>query len=401
MRRHLRPPVRIVSVTHAYPRHQGDLAGAFIERLLIALQRRGHAVEVVTPADGGIGGRSEERGVIVNRVRYAPAGWETLAHRGTMASALRSPRGVAALASLIAAQGRAVRTASRRGPPVDVVHAHWWIPGGISAWLASSRGGAPYLVTLHGTDVAVLGRSALARAVARRVLRRAAAVTAVSSYLAQRAAEATGLDPRTIVVQPMPLDAGRLSRVSAGGGGIVTVGRLTGQKRIPLIVEALAALKRRGRRLSLTIVGDGPERQVIAERAGALGVADQVRFTGGVEPGRVPDAIGDADVFAFTAAGEGFGLAAAEALALGVPVVAMEGGGGVTDVVPPTGPGRVVPEGDVEAFASALDELAGSPDARRLAAELGARLKLQLAPESVAERFEAIYKRVAREVHRA
>jgi glycosyltransferase involved in cell wall biosynthesis len=79
----------------------------------------------------------------------------------------------------------------------------------------------------------------------------------------------------------------------------------------------------------------------------------------------------------------------------------MEGGGGVTDVVPPTGPGRVVPEGDVAAFASALDELAGSPDARRLAAELGARLKLQLAPESVAERFEAIYKRVAREVHRA
>lgn len=393
--------MRIVSVTHDYPRHEGDLAGAFIERLLVALHRRGHSVEVVTPADGGEGGRREAQGVTVTRVRYAPARWETLAHRGTMASALRSPHGVAALASLIAAQARAVRAASRARAPVDVVHAHWWIPGGISAWLAASPGAPPYVVTLHGTDVAVLGRSALARAVARRVLRRAAAVTAVSSYLAQRAAAATGLDPSAIVVQPMPLDTAKLGRVSAGGGGIVTVGRLTEQKRVSLILDALVALKRRGRRLSLTIVGDGPERRAIAERASALGVAEQVRFAGGVEPARVPEAIGDADVFAFTAVGEGYGLAAAEALALGVPVVAMEGGGGVTDLVPRTGPGRVVPDGDVEALASALDELAGSPDTRRLAVELGARLKQQLAPETVADRFEAIYQRVVSEARRA
>ncbi len=125
-----------------------------------------------------------------------------------------------------------------------------------------------------------------------------------------------------------------------------------------------------------------------------------MHFAGAVEPARVPDAIGDADVFAFTAVGEGFGLAAAEALVLGVPVVAMDGGGGVTDVVPRTGAGRVVPDGDVEAFATALEELAGSADARRLAAELGARLKRQLSPESVAERFESVYERVAHEAHR-
>lgn len=392
--------MRIVSVTHDYPRHEGDLSGAFIERLLVALHDRGHTVEVVTPADGGAGGRADEHGVAVTRVRYAPAPWETLAHRGTMASALRSPHGVASLASLIAAQSRALGRAARRWPRVDVVHAHWWIPGGISAWLAHRRGGPPYVVTLHGTDVAVLARSALGRAVARRVLRRAAAVTAVSSYLADRAAAATGLDRSAIIVQPMPLETAGLARVSAGGDGIVTVGRLTPQKRVALILDALVALRHRGRHLSLGIVGDGPERRALTEHAAALGLAEQVHFAGAVEPARVPDAIGDADVFAFAALGEGFGLAAAEALALGVPVVAMDGGGGVTDLVPRTGAGRVVPDGDVEAFASALDELAGSADARRLAAELGARLKRQLSPESVAERFESVYERVAREAHR-
>ncbi len=294
-----------------------------------------------------------------------------------------------------------MRAATRSGAPVDVVHAHWWIPGGISAWLAASPSSPPYVVTLHGTDVAVLGRSALARAVARRVLRRAAAVTAVSSYLADRAAALAGLDRRDVEVQPMPLETASLAHQSAGGGGVVTVGRLTEQKRISLILDALVALRRRGRPLSLGIVGDGPARRAIAERAAALGVAEQVRFAGGVEPGRVGEAIGDADVFAFTAVGEGFGLAAAEALVLGIPVVAMEGGGGVVDVVPRTGAGRVVPDGDVEALASALDELASSPDARRLAAELGARLKRQLSPDTVAARFESIYQRVAREARHA
>ncbi|HVM42789.1 MAG TPA: glycosyltransferase [Gemmatimonadales bacterium] len=392
--------MRILSVTHDYPRHDGDLAGAFIERLLVALRARGHAVEVVTPADGGAGGRVEARGVSVTRVRYAPARWEMLAHRGTMASAVRSPVGLLALTSLIAGQARAVRAARRTAPPLDVVHAHWWIPGGISAWLAHAPGGPPYVVTLHGTDVAVLGKSAPARALARRVLRRAASVTAVSGYLADRAAAATGIPRASIVVQPMPLETARLARVSAGGAGIVAAGRLTAQKRVTLIVDALAALKRRGRHLSLGIVGDGPERRTIADHAAALGVAEQVRFGGAFEPARVAEAVGDADVFAFAAEGEGFGLAAAEALALGVPVVAMESGG-IADVVPRSGPGRLVPDGDVEAFAAALDELAAWPDARRLAAELGARLKRQLSPEGVAERFESVYRGAVSGVRRA
>ena len=396
MPRHRRAAVRILSVTHNYPRFEGDLAGAFLERLTAALARRGHAVEVVTPADAGAGGRSERDGVAVTRVRYAPARLETLAHRGTMTSALKSPAGLAALASLVAAQARALRAAARAGPAADVLHAHWWVPGGLSAWLA--RAGTPYVVTLHGTDAALLGRSAAARAVARRVLRGAAAVTAVSAFVGRRAAEVAGLEPESILVQPMPLDVAGLARAGpgAGGGGVVTVGRLTAQKRVDLLLEAFAVLARRGRRHRLLIVGDGPERAPLERRATALGVADRVRFEGRVEPARVPETIADADVFVFTGVGEGFGLAAAEALALGIPVVATDAGGGVTEVVPQAGPGRVVPAGNAEALAGAIDELACDPGARPLAAELGARLQRELAPDAVAARFEELFRTVAR-----
>ncbi len=405
--------MRIVVVTHNYPRHDGDLAGAFIERLLVPLAALGHAVEVITPADRGAAGRTASRGVTVERVRYAPRRWETLAHTGTMATALRSPAGGLALASLIGAQAVALRRAARRAVPPSgatgtsgpqagvVVHAHWWVPGGVSAWLARRAGGAPYVVTLHGTDAAILERSAAARRIARRVLRGAAAVTAVSTHVARRAATVAGLDPAAIAVQPMPLDVARLTRTSGGGGGIVTLGRLTAQKNVGLILDAVAVLKARGRGATLTVVGDGPERGPLEQRAARLGLLGAVRFTGAVAPERVSEAIGDADVFAFAAVGEGYGLAAAEALVLGVPVVATDAGGGVADIVPASGPGRVVAHGDAEALAGALDELAHAPDARRLAAEAGARLKRQLAPETVAGRFQDIYERVVREAHRA
>ncbi|HEX4600760.1 MAG TPA: glycosyltransferase [Gemmatimonadales bacterium] len=380
--------MKIGFVTHAYPRQDGDVAGAFVERLAQALVARGHALTVIAPADEGRGGEERRHGIPVRRVRYAPARWERLAYRGTMADAARSPRGFALAAALVARQTQAIARLAR-DQPIDLLHAHWWVPGGLSAWLARHR----YIVTLHGTDVALLEGFPPARLVGRQVLRGAAVVTAVSSYVAERAARATGLDATKIVIQPMPVDTRAFTRTSAGGGGVVTVARLTRQKRIDLVLEALAQLCAAGRALPFTIVGDGPERGNLERRAAELGLARTTRFLGAVPPEQVPDAVGDADVFAFPAVGEGLGLATAEALMLGVPVVAATDGGGVTDVVPATGAGRLVPPHDVAALARALDELARDPDSRRRAMEAGRLVRRRVEPAAVAERFEAVYRR--------
>ncbi|HXF95063.1 MAG TPA: glycosyltransferase [Gemmatimonadales bacterium] len=376
-------------LTHAYPRHDGDVAGAFIERLALGLVARGHGVRVVAPADAGRGGTAVRHGVPVIRVRYAPARWETLAYRGTMLAAARSPAGLLWFGSLVWRQARVSRRLWR-AEHLDVLHAHWWVPGGTSAWLARR----PYVVTLHGMDVVLLEASRGARVLAGRVLRRAAAVTAVSSDLADRAAVALGLERDRIEVQPMPIEAARFTRTSRGGGGIVTVGRLVPRKRLDLLLEALALLRGAGRTLPLTVIGDGPERPRLERRVAELGLGDQVRFRGEVAPADIPDAIGDADVFAFPALGEGFGLAAAEALLLGVPVVASRDGGGVRDIVPERGGGRLV-DPDPAAIARAIEELLSDPEARRLAAQAGAALRRRLEPSAVAERFEAIYRRIA------
>ena len=384
--------MRVVSVAHAYPRWDGDVAGAFIERLCIALHDRSHSTVVVVPSDEGEGGTVLRNKLKVRRVRYAPASRETLAYRGHMADAGKSMLGLLPVASMIAAQAGAVFEEVRTSN-ADLVHAHWWIPGGVSAWLACLAAHRRFVVTLHGTDVAILKRSEPARRLARLVLRKASAVTAVSSYLAKEAAYVSGLNPDDIVVQPMPLDIDRYSRQSRGGGGVVTVGRLVQQKNISVLLEAIATLRKQGRTVGLKIVGDGPERRSLEYRATQLGITDLTQFIGEVSPEIIPDAIGDADVFAFPAMDEGLGLAAAEAFMLGVPVVAASQGGGVVDIVPPNGAGRLVDATDARQMARAIEELLGDPESKHLAAEKGDRLKEQLNPAAVAAVFEDVYKR--------
>lgn len=383
-------------VTHAYPRWDGDVAGVFIERLAVAMVARGQHITVVAPADEGAGGRERRRGVDILRVRYGPARAERLAYRGTMQESAGTMVGKVALASLINGEARAIARVSRAGA-AQVVHAHWWVPGGVAAWLGRFTGGRRFIVTLHGTDVAVLEQSRMARFLARRVLRGANLVTAVSSFLVDRVHASLGLDTQRIVVQPMPVTFEHLSRTSQGGGGVVTVGRLVGQKRVDLVIEAVARLRRNGNPLRLTVVGDGPERAALEQLAEQLGVDDLTRFCGTVPPERLADAIGDADVFAFPARGEGFGLAAAEALMLGIPVVACEDGGGVVDIVPRSGGGRVVPPNDAAQFARAIDELTGDPRSRPAAAETGRLLRRRLDPDYIAGTFETLYDRVVRD----
>jgi glycosyltransferase involved in cell wall biosynthesis len=382
--------VNIICVTHAYPRTEGDVAGSFIHRLMLALHARGHAIDVIAPADrGNASDRKPLQGIPVTRVRYAAPARETLAYTGTMVETSRSPAGAVAAANLVRAQTSRLRRMARTGAP-DVIHAQWWVPAGVSAWMSRLSRTVPYVVTVHGTDVRMLERSRIARALARRVLRGAAAVTAVSSYLAAKVARAAGIDPGTIVVQPMPAAVEGFTRHSTGGDGIAVIGRLTKQKNLRLVLQALARLRADGADARLRIVGDGPERQALEAQAHDLGLADRVDFVGSVEPGDVAGAVGNADVSVFAATQEGYGLTAAESFMLGIPVVALQTGGGVTDVVPPSGAGRLVP-GDPAAMAKAIKELLDDPDARGLATTEGARLRESLDPQHVAEVFERVY----------
>lgn len=370
-------PLRVVFLTHNYPRAAGDVAGAFLHPLAIALRERGLDLRVVTPSDGGQGGRGELDGVPIHRVRYAAASREQYAQSGQLATAIRTPQGLRALAGMI----RALRAGAREevaGSARAVVHAHWWFPAG----LAAPRG-VPLVLTCHGTDVRMLQRGAPVRWLARTPFRRARRVTTVSRSLAE-ALRRGGASVRDDAIVPMPVT--QVDRPwSQGGGGIVVLGRLTEQKRVHLAIEAYALARQRGCVLPLVIAGDGATRAALQVQAGGLGLGSSVRFLGAVPPAAVPALLATADACLMPAVGEGFGLAAAEALMQGVPVVACTDGGGLLDVVSPNGAGRhAAPE--AAAIAVALLELLATPGAGVAAKAAGTVWRERLAPGYVAAR---------------
>jgi glycosyltransferase involved in cell wall biosynthesis len=127
-----------------------------------------------------------------------------------------------------------------------------------------------------------------------------------------------------------------------------------------------------------------------------LGLREHVRFTGAVPPEAVPGLLAGADVFAFPARHEGFGLAVAEALMAGVPVVVAADGGGVLDIARECPGAEIVPVADAGAWAAAIGRLNGNAAARSKAAVAGAEWRERLRPAAVAERFEAVLESVCR-----
>ncbi len=394
--------MNILAVTHSYPRWAGDVAGSFIERLNVELVRRSHSVQVLVPADRGTRGSVVEQGIKVTRVAYASPSRETLAYTGKMADAIKSLSGLLAFQSLIRKQAREMRRIVAE-ESIDLVHCHWWIPAGVSAWWnARDPRFPPYAVTLHGTDVAILENSSFGRWLARKVLRNAIRVTVVSNYLADRLSGLLGLERDQIAVQPMPIGGAGNGKRETGdrkgemsdstqveAGGVVTIGRLTKQKRIDVILKAFALMKAAGYQKYLRIVGDGPERPNLERLTTELGLEESVSFVGAVPPEEIRENLVGADAFAFAAEREGLGLATAEAFIWGLPVAAVDSGG-VPDIVPGDGPGRLVPPNDPDALARALISLVEEPGSKQSALELGTKLKIRLSPKEVAGRFEEL-----------
>src|SRR4029079_10786409 len=165
--------VRVVFLTHNYPRWSGDYSSAALALLARALVRRGVSVRVVALGGDDAAERTEQDGILIRRVRIPSRLGQAVFDQDALAARLRSPRRWDLLLRL----RRRLRLAAERevSAGADLVHAHWWMPSG---WAAPAR--VPQMLTLQGTDAGLIRSSRLARAAARRLLGRTSLITAVS-----------------------------------------------------------------------------------------------------------------------------------------------------------------------------------------------------------------------------
>jgi glycosyltransferase involved in cell wall biosynthesis len=399
--------MKILLVAHGFPRRSGDLAGAFLLALARGQQGLGHDMLVVAPHDAGLAMEDVVDGVRVRRYRYAPDEEETLAYRGTMADqVLRSWSGRRALIRFILASRGAVRRAVRDFRP-DVIHVHWWFPGGLAVWPRLSRQ-MPYVMTSHGTDLFLIDRVPAAARLAGPLFRGAAEVTVISSPLVPRV-ERLGVPRSRITLIPMPIDRAVATEVERPlrdppmPPTLLFVGRLVERKGAAFAVEALATLVRAGRSLRLVIVGEGPERESLIVRAAALGVSDRIELTGALSPAEVRARYAEGGIFVMPAVTdwkgeqEGFGMVIVEAMAYGLPIVASRSGG-IPDIIRDGENGLLVPERDVAGLAGAISRLIDDPElATRLASAARDDVRHRFAPARIATAFDTVYRRAARQ----
>jgi len=250
----------------------------------------------------------------------------------------------------------------------DLLHAHHLTSYGFLAGLCSVT---PTIASVWGTDILEAPTwTPLHHRLTKFALQKADHVTATGMRLAS-ATLAYMPKARPVTVVPYGVDVDRFAmqeRPVRAEPVIGTMSRLSQEKGLSVLLDAAARLHHEGRTFQLLIAGDGPERQKLQRQAQRLGIAATTDFRGEVRHDHVPAVLGEMDVFAMPSLAEGFGVAALEAAATGLPVVASNVHG-IPDVVDQDRTGLLVPSRDSAALAA---ELARLLDDAGLRARMGA-----------------------------
>ncbi len=264
---------------------------------------------------------------------------------------------------------------------LDLLHVHYAIPHSISAILAREslkpHRRLPVITTLHGTDITLVGADRSYLPITRYGIAQSDGVTAISRYLKQETEETFGYSQVEVIPNfvcgseytRQPRAELRAELSPAGEPLLVHVSNFRPVKRPVDCVEILARVRERGVDARLAMVGDGSERGRAEHRARCLGLEKFCSFVG--KQPRIVDYLSVADVLLLPSEQESFGLAALEAMACEVPVVASRVGG-VPEVVTDGETGCLSAVGDVDKMSADAAELLADDALRRA---MGARAR--------------------------
>jgi len=248
---------------------------------------------------------------------------------------------------------------------LDLLHVHYAIPHSVSALLARQMLAAkgrrlPFVTTLHGTDITLVGLDRSYLPIIRYAIQESDGVTSISNYLKAKTVEDFGVTRPIEVVEnfvncdmymPIKDEAKRAEarrRLAAPGEAILM--HLSNFRPVKRVVDVVKIFARVVREMpaQLVMVGDGPDRSAAEWLAHDLGIHAKVHFMGKLE--RVHELLPLADLLLMPSELESFGLAALEAMACKVPSIATQVGG-VPELIDDGETGLLYPVGDVEGMA--------------------------------------------------
>lgn len=310
----------------------------------------------------------------------------------------REPQYLLALATTITRVAEAER--------LDIVHAHYAVPHATAAYLSDqmlASAASPLhprtVTTLHGTDITLVGSDPSYARVVAFSIEHSHGVTAVSRSLKADTIAALGVR-REIRVIPNFLDCStyrrrfdqqlraRLCPSATCDSLIVHMSNFRPVKRVDVVLEVFRRIRRR-LRARLVLIGDGPTRSAVAQLATEHDLSDEVVFLG-EQQDPVPW-LSVADVFLLPSAQESFGLAALEAMACEMPVVASNVGG-LPEIVENGATGFVCPPDAIDQMAERAIELLTDNERRVAMGRAGAEMvRTRYCTDLIVPMYEAAY----------
>ena len=287
---------------------------------------------------------------------------------------------------------------------LDLMHVHYAIPHAATAWLAkqmlADERDLKIVTTLHGTDITLVGQDPSYFTLTKFSIERSDRVTAVSEFLRTETYRAFGCAGCDVMVIPNfistaeyhpPTDGTcRSSLAPPDHKVLVHVSNFRAVKRLTDVVRVFDGVHR-AMPATLVLVGDGPDRDAAEQEVDRLKLRRDVRFLGKVD--NVGDILRCSDLFLLPSQTESFGLAALEAMACGVPVVA-SAVGGLPEVVVDGETGYLTPSGDVAAMTGRAIEVLRDKALHTRLRGAAAQRALEFAADRVVPRYERLYQDV-------
>jgi N-acetyl-alpha-D-glucosaminyl L-malate synthase BshA len=284
---------------------------------------------------------------------------------------------------------------------LDILHVHYAIPHSISAYLAKMMLNdrvVPFVTTLHGTDVILVGNDRSYLPITRFGIEQSDAVTAVSEYLKRRTIEEFQVQ-REVTVVPNFVDCNLYERstdkalrqkfASPDEGIVIHISNFRPIKRVEDVIE-IFSLVRKERKVRLLMVGDGPDRPKAEWLANTHGIADDVLFLG--KQSNMNQVLSIADILLLPSELESFGLVALEAMACEVPVVATRVGG-IPEVVREGIDGFLYDVGDVSSMAEGCLTILDDPRLRSTMGEAARdRARREYCASKIVVQYESLYR---------
>lgn len=267
---------------------------------------------------------------------------------------------------------------------LDVLHVHYAIPHAISAYLAKQilgEKGPRIVTTLHGTDITLVGRDTSYLPITRFGIEASDGVTAVSESL--RCDTVRHFAPsKEIAVIPNFVDPDRFKPIGdplvrhfaeADESLVCHISNFRPVKRVLDVVEIFRRIQEK-LPARLLMVGDGPDRSRAEAFCREHGLCDRIIFLGHLP--NLETVLGGCDLFLLPSETESFGMAALEAMASEVPVIATRTGG-LPEVVEDGEAGYLFPVGDVESMAARSIEILSDRNLRRRLGENARRIAIE------------------------